>query len=111
MSRYRTNHKRVNRTTKSRKVRRRKKNNHSLFIVLLAFTFIFSALMGTGATASRIADTETMCVTYGDTLWDIAAECNTRGDDVRDIMDDIMKLNNMKSAELHAGDIITIPIY
>lgn len=96
-----------------KKANRRKvrKQNRSLFTALLIFTFIFSAFISTGVTASKVTDTETMRIAVGDTLWSIASECNTCGDDVRDIMDDIMKLNNMKTAELHIGDTIIIPIY
>lgn len=103
------NHTRISqRRTHRKKVR---KQNRSLFITLLIFTFLFSAFISTGATASKVADTETIRIAAGDTLWNIASECNTEGDDVRDIMDDIMKLNNLKSAELHVGDVITIPVY
>lgn len=94
--------------------KRRKKQNksNSMYVVMLiAITFIFSAFISTGATASKISDTECYRVSRGDTLWEIASECNTQDDDVRDIMDDIMKLNDMKSAELHVGDIIIIPVY
>lgn len=88
-----------------------RKQNRSLFIALLIFTFLFSAFISTGATASKVAATDTIRIAAGDTLWNIASECNTRNDDVRDIMDDIMKLNNMKRAELRVGDIITVPVY
>jgi len=94
-----------------RRARRRAKRNRSGMFTILALAFIISTLMCTGATASKIADTETLCVSRGDTLWDIATECNTQGKDVRNIMDDIMKLNNMKTAELHVGDILTVPVY
>ena len=89
----------------------RKKRNRSIFIALLIFTFIFSAFISTGATATKISDTETIHISSGDTLWDIASSCNTNGDDIRDIMDDIIKLNNMKTAQLNIGDKLLVPVY
>ncbi len=102
---------RIRLNSRRRKTMKRRKQNRTMFIALLIFTFIFSTFIATGATASKVASTATLYITSGDTLWDIASSCNTNGDDVRDIMDDIMKLNNMKTAQLHIGDEILIPVY
>lgn len=54
----------------------------------------------------------TVTVLPGQTLWDIAAEANPQGQDIRTTVADIMRLNSMESAgELQAGSQIAVPHY
>ena len=47
----------------------------------------------------------------GQTLWDLAAKANPDGD-IRNTVDDIMRLNSIESAGgLQAGDTIAVPLY
>lgn len=46
----------------------------------------------------------------GDTLWGIAKKHSAPGEDVRKIIYQIRKINNLKSAEIHPGQVITIPV-
>ncbi|WP_435299865.1 LysM peptidoglycan-binding domain-containing protein [Timonella sp. A28] len=49
-------------------------------------------------------------VAVGETLWTIARGINP-GVDNRDVVSDIMNLNNMAVAKLRAGEVILLPMY
>lgn len=71
-----------------------------------------SVLAGGSALASgqdaATVSFQVVSVAPGDTLWSIAAEV-APGSDPRDVIDDIMALNNLGSATIQAGDEIAIP--
>lgn len=46
-----------------------------------------------------------------DTLWNIAERYKMPGQDTRDYIDKIKKLNNMKTATIYEGQVLTIIIY
>lgn len=52
---------------------------------------------------------ETVSVRAGDTVWGIAASATSAGTDVRDVVDDILRLNGLSSAELTAGQQLLVP--
>lgn len=55
--------------------------------------------------------TRTVTVQPGHTLWDIASEANPNGD-IRQTVDDIMRLNSLTSAAgLQMGSEIAVPVY
>lgn len=87
------------------------KSNIFSATMIIVFTLVFSTLLGTGVRASRFCESECYKVCGGDTLWSIADLCNTKDTDIRNVMDDIIKLNNMKNTTLSAGEIIVIPVY
>jgi len=72
----------------------------------------FSVLAGGSALASgeqnAVVSFETVTVLPGDTLWSIASEI-APGVDPRDVIDDIMSLNNLSSGAIQAGSEIAIP--
>ncbi len=86
-------------------------------LVVLALAIV-SALMvvfgsGTAATsdAAEITGTTTVTVQPGQTLWSIAGDLNPGGD-IRDTMDDIVKLNSLVDGEsLQMGDSLALPVY
>lgn len=49
-------------------------------------------------------------VLEGDTLWDIASIYLSPGEDIRKMLYDIRKFNNMDTGHIYPGDIIKIPI-
>lgn len=53
---------------------------------------------------------EEYTVSIGDTVWDIAMGCSN-GQDVRKLVYEIRKLNNIDDGIINAGDVIQIPIY
>lgn len=97
-----------------RKIKKTRIANKTRFIAFCALcVFILTICIGslTSAQATKCAETYTLCISSGDTLWEIARGANSRGKDIRNVIDDIMKLNNMRGTDLKIGDSITIPIY
>ena len=84
-------------------------------LVLVALTAVLVAgfFLGAGsvATQERGASpaTEIVVVGPGDTLWDIASRRTPAGDDVRDTMYDIKRLNALATSALDAGQRIRVP--
>lgn len=53
---------------------------------------------------------ETVTVAKGDTLWGIASAHNYSNRDVRAVVDDIMRANDMSSSGICVGDRINVPL-
>ncbi|HJR88624.1 MAG TPA: LysM domain-containing protein [Aeromicrobium sp.] len=87
----------------------------AMFLSTLLMLGVLGVILGstTVATDQPGAPVPATMVTVepGQTLWDLAAEANPNGD-VRNTVDDIMRLNSIESAGgLQAGDTIAIPLY
>lgn len=54
------------------------------------------------------AEPTVISVSAGDTLWSIASEY-AGGKDIRSMIDDIMDMNGLTSADIHVGDTLMIP--
>jgi Tfp pilus assembly protein FimV len=85
--------------------------------VVIAFGVIvvlaLGMFLGAGSVASRFAgptETTVIKVEPGQTLWGIAAEVTDSGDDVRDTMYDIQRMNAMTSSTLQAGQKLRVPL-
>lgn len=96
-----------------RSKKRTKIVNKTRFTLFVAVTALTAVLFGVfcSASASKEAETYVLTVSYGDTLWDIANENNTRSKDVRSVVDDIMRLNHLTDTSINCGDELIIPIY
>lgn len=101
--------KKCNRKRKKSKIAN--KPRFTLFCVLCALIMIVGVSTLTNASADKNSETYSLCISTGDTLWDIARASNTTGKDLRNVVDDIMKLNNMHSTNINVGDVLQIPIY
>ena len=76
--------------------------------VLLAFTG-----WGSGALADQpVEPIQTTTYTFlpGESLWQVAAANTLPGQDVREVLDQIMELNGMTTSAVQAGDMIRVPI-
>lgn len=102
-----------NNYSKPRKPRRRKRRSYIRYYVLIALIFIVTvgAAITTAADSTKISDTEYYTVSSGDTLWNIALCRNTHSKDIRNVMDDIMRLNDMKTMHIQPGQSILVPVY
>ena len=88
------------------------------FAVLLAALLTLAVLVvalgpSTIATgeAGDAGPTQTVTVQPGDTLWKLATKANPNGD-IRQTVDDIMRLNSLVSASgLQMGSEVAVPIY
>jgi len=86
-----------------------------LVLVLIALTAVLVAgfFWGAGSVATQERGTspatEIVMVAPGETLWEIASRLTPSGDDVRDTMYDIKRLNALSSSALDAGQRIRVP--
>jgi LysM domain len=86
-----------------------------LVLVVVALTAVLVAgfFLGAGSVATQERGTspatEVVMVAPGETLWDIASRITPSGDDVRDTMYDIKRLNALSSSALDAGQRIRVP--
>lgn len=67
---------------------------------------VAGAAMGTPASAGGL---EVVTVKSGDSLWSIAATAAAPGEDVRDLMSEIVELNGLQGTTLAAGQELTVP--
>ena len=84
----------------------------SLLAVVLGMAIAIGAgsWLGTLAGGQEYAGAvEQVSVAAGDTLWTIAAATAGSGQDVRDLVDDIVQLNGLGSADLAAGQQLLVP--
>ena len=94
----------------------KKKIKFNIVRFILSAAFIFSCVFGTmtvfnkdNAALSAYEQCETVVVMSGDTLWSIAHEIEGGKTDTRVIINDIIKKNNLKNAEVYAGQTLEIP--
>ena len=99
--------------TERRRLREKKKNSRRLCCLtfLMVSAAVISIFIASAANATKISETKSYIVSSGDTLWNIARECNTESRDLRAVMDDIMKLNGMTGAKINIGEELTLPVY
>ena len=85
-----------------------------LFLVAIAAVLLMGVTFGGSTAATDQAGTpvasQTITVKAGQTLWEIAVAANPNGD-IRQTVDDIMKLNSLPAAGLQMGREIAVPVY
>ncbi|WIV10934.1 LysM peptidoglycan-binding domain-containing protein [Proteiniborus sp. MB09-C3] len=91
--------------------------NKRRFTIFLSTIFIITTIIFNGILRLNLVygsdngNYAEMAIVSGDTLWEIAKRNNPYNQDVRKIVYEIMKINNMKSASIKAGSVIKIPTY
>ncbi len=84
-----------------------------LLAALLTLAVLVVALSPSTTATGEAGDqvpTHTVTVQPGDTLWELATDANPNGD-LRQTVDDIMRLNSLPTAHLPMGSEIAVPIY
>jgi LysM repeat protein len=84
-----------------------------LLAALLTLTVLVITLSPSTTATGEAGDqvpTQTITVQPGDTLWKLATDANPNGD-LRQTVDDIMRLNSLPTAHLPMGSEIAVPIY
>ena len=81
--------------------------------VVVAALMAAAAVFGPQAFASSGEGDPAALATYtvasGETLWSIASSLTPAGDDVRETMAQIQRLNAMSGSQLEAGDQLVVP--
>lgn len=92
------------------KIVNRKRFTAFLSIVILACIMITGSAMGFFTASSKdVTKYTTIQVQAGDTLWNLAKVYGNDHKDIREVIYDICKLNNVSAESLKAGQYITIP--
>lgn len=80
----------------------------ALFVLLV---FIVTSFINNLTTDKEIYTREyAYTVVPGDTLWDIAKEYNYNDEDVRKIVYNIQRLNNISDSQIYSGQVLKIPV-
>jgi len=94
-------------------VRLTRRGQLTVLLATLATVLVVGFFLGAGSVATlergQSAPTEIVQVAPGETLWDIASRLTPTGEDVRDTMYDIKRLNALESSALGAGQRIRVP--
>ncbi|MGI8644833.1 MAG: LysM peptidoglycan-binding domain-containing protein [Nocardioides sp.] len=95
------------------RVRLTRRGRLAVFLVALAAVLVAGVFLGAGSVATQergqSVPSSVVMVAPGETLWDIASRITPSGDDVRDTMYDIKRLNALESSALDAGQRIRVP--
>lgn len=81
----------------------------SVIIVMYIGLAQFHRSFSNNAEAVYNGPTTTVTVKSGDSLWRIASSINNGSTDTRDVVDSIMEVNNLVSAELKPGLTLVVP--
>lgn len=73
-------------------------------IIIVALAFNYTLSKGHESNIEYMSYT----VRSSETVWDIAKEANHKGD-IRDFVDEIISINNLKDSKIYPGQIIAIP--
>lgn len=80
-------------------------------IALILLSILFSYMTGTiMSVASTDQSYLEFTVTSGDTLWEIASDHNYYNEDVRQVVYNIKKLNQMNTSDIYPGQVLIIPV-
>ncbi|MBM7563374.1 LysM peptidoglycan-binding domain-containing protein [Paenibacillus sacheonensis] len=81
-----------------------------LFVLLFAGLSLLTGHADGERPAGPSEAEQVITVGSGDTLWEIASSIRHEGDDIRRIVFDLQKRNNLDSSELKAGQTLIIPL-
>lgn len=102
----------MERRTQRRVVRKSRKIRKNTFVLL---TMALILCLGTFAMAGQSGKEtktyyESVQIHTGDTLWTIAAEYKTENEKTEQMVEKIMQVNAMKTANIQSGENIIVPV-
>ncbi|HEY0217469.1 MAG TPA: LysM peptidoglycan-binding domain-containing protein [Cellulomonas sp.] len=84
-----------------------------LVLVVLGLLVVIAGVMGGRAVADgpeRGVEVRTHAVQSGETMWQIASSVAAPGEDVRDVVIQLQRLNGMDDSTLTAGEVLLLPV-
>jgi LysM repeat protein len=112
---YSYNYRNSQYSSRGNKVPKKKLFRFMILLVFVLMSFMFGALIDVFANSNEpvtvaLAPEMTLVdVEQGDTLWSIAQTYAPSGTDVRDYINHIKKLNELRTATLQVGQILELP--
>ena len=96
------------------KIKNKKKFIRSILIIL-GITLLIIILISKATYSHKEIDYKKIYVCKGDTLWNIAKynQINNeyyKGKDVREVLNDLIKINNLDNCNIHINQELLIPI-
>lgn len=83
----------------------------AILLIALTITFLVGFASDRSSSAASASSARTVIVREGDTVWSMAlplAKASNR--DVRDVVRDIYRINNLSSSGIHPGQKLRIPL-
>ncbi len=85
-------------------------NTLSRAAVLLTAVVVFFLLLASAVGAqNKVIPTAQHRIVGGETLWSIAGEVTPQGGDVRVMVSEIRRLNQLQGAVIYPGDVLIVP--
>ncbi|MCV2393446.1 LysM peptidoglycan-binding domain-containing protein [Actinotalea sp. M2MS4P-6] len=78
-------------------------------VLLVAAAWTFHGSGAHAGTAPAAVTVSAVTVAPGQTLWQIASTITEPGEDVRDVVDELIALNGLAGADLQAGQQLLVP--
>ena len=83
-------------------------------LIILGMSIITVLLIGKASYSSKNVEYRRICVSQGDTLWNIAKSNQSKnlyykGKDIRYIVNDLIKINNLENSNLDVNQKLIIP--
>ncbi len=94
------------------RLRRTRRARRLAFVLAVAFGVALGSWLGPllgGGAELRLAGDSSVVIQQGDSLWSIATSIAGAGDDVRAVVDEIQRLNNLSGTDLEPGQVLLLP--
>lgn len=79
--------------------------------ILILFSFAGTVVGANNAECLTKTNYSEVRIESGDTLWDLAKEFGPNDKDVREVIYDICKINDISADSIYPGQTILIPVY
>ncbi len=79
----------------------------ALILLSIIFSYVTGNFMSVATTNQEYLE---ITVAPGDTLWEIASQYNYYDEDIRQVLYNIKKTNQMTSSTIYPGEVLIIPV-
>ena len=102
----------MERKTQRRVVRKSRKIRKNTFVLLTTALVLCLGTFAMGAQTEKTTKTyyESVEIHKGDTIWNIAEEYKTENEKTEHMVNAILELNGLKTANVRAGESIIVPV-